>query len=138
MTTFLLDTSVLVELRKPRPQSAVVEWIAFQDHHDVSIAAITAGELQIAIERARRANAPRAEEMEAWLVGLCRSIQVLAADDAVFRIWAQLMERKPTPIATDALIAATALHHDLTIAARDVRRFAPFGVLVANPFGRGR
>lgn len=138
MTTFLLDTSVLVELRKPRPQAAVVEWITSQHHHDVAIAAITAGELQSAIERTRRSKAAAAEEMEAWLAGLCRSIRVLAADDAIFRIWAQLMEHRPTPIAADALIAATALHHDLTIAARDVRRFAAFGVLVANPFGRAR
>jgi predicted nucleic acid-binding protein len=131
---FVLDTNVVSELRKGRPHGAVLEFVAMQSAHDVTIAAVTAGEIQAGIEKTRRTQPAKAEELEQWLIGLCSSITVLPADAAVFRIWAQLMHTRPAHVSNDALIAATALHHGLTVATRNVRDFTPFGVLVTNPF----
>lgn len=135
---FLLDTGIVAELRKPKPHAAAVAWLSALSSSDIAIAAVTAGELQSAIERTRRTNAAKADELDRWLKGLCGEITVLQADDGVFRLWARLATGRPSASYADALIAATALHHDLTVATRHPASFVPFGVLVANPFGRGR
>ena len=135
---FVLDTNVVSELRKPKPHGGVVAWISGQAPDDVSIAAVTAGEIQAGIEKTRRTDTAKAAAIETWLSGLCNSLTVLQADDAIFRLWARLSVGRPAHLFADALIAATALHHGLTVATRNVEDFTPFGVLVANPFGRAR
>lgn len=135
---FLLDTGVVAEFRKPKPQPAAVAWLSALAPDDVAIAAVTVGEIKAAIERTRRTDAARADELDRWLQGLCGEITVLTADGGVFRIWAKLTTGRPATSFADALVAATALHHGLTVATRQPASFLPFGVLVANPFGRSR
>lgn len=135
---FVLDTNIISELRKPRPHGGVSAWVAQQKPDEVAIAAVTAGEIQAGIEKTRRTDSEKAAELETWLDGLVRVIRVIPADDAIFRIWARLMSRRQIELSNDALIAATAIHHELTVATRNVADFTPFGVLVANPFGRAR
>jgi len=135
---YVLDTNVVSELRKPKPHTGVMAWMAEQAPGDVSIASVTAGEIQSGIARTRRNDSAKAAELEAWLDGLCRELTVLPADDAIFRTWARLSVGRQIHLFADALIAATAIHHGLTVATRNVEDFTRFGVLVANPFGRGR
>ena len=135
---FVIDTNIVSELRKPRPHGGVASWMAAQKPDEVAIAAVTAGEIQAGIEKTRRTDTIKASELENWLNGLVRSIRVIPADDDIFRIWARLMVKAQPHLSNDALIAATALHHELTVVTRNVRDFAAFGVLVANPFGRAR
>lgn len=138
LTVFILDTIVVSELRKPRPHGGVTAWMLSQKPDEVAIAAVSAGEIQAGVEKARRSDPVKAAELGAWLDGLMKAIRVLPADDSIFRIWARLMTKAQPHLSNDALIAATALHHELTVATRNVRAFTAFGVLVANPFGRSR
>jgi toxin FitB len=82
----------------------------------------------------REQNAAKAQEIEIWLDEVARSYNVLVVDAAIFRRWGRLMHRRADHHLEDALIAATALVRELTVATRNVDDFKPFGVAMVNPF----
>ncbi len=131
---YLLDTNIISELRKSRPHGAVVAWIKEIPEPALFVAAITIGEIQAGIEITRGRDRVKAEEIETWLNQLVEAQQVIPADAAIFRRWARLMHGRPDHHLEDALIAATALDHDLTIATRNTKDFMSFGVRLVNPF----
>ena len=131
---YLLDTSVISELRKRKPHGAVLAWIQEIPDDALHVSAVTIGEIQAGIEMTREQDEPRAAEIEQWLDELARTRNVIAVSAPIFRRWAQLMHRRADHHLEDALIAATALTHDLTVATRNVRDFKPFGVALLNPF----
>jgi toxin FitB len=134
MTRFLLDTNVVSELRKPKPHGAVIEWIRALRDDQIYLSAVTIGELQRGIERTRRQNAEKAREINRWVDQLEMSNNVLAMDSLCFREWARLMEGKSDHLLEDAMIAATARVHALTVATRNENDFALLGVDRINPF----
>jgi predicted nucleic acid-binding protein len=131
---YLLDTNVVSELRRPRPHGAVLAWIGGLREEQIFLSAVTVGELQIGVERARRSDRAKAEEIERWLDQVAGSFQILSMDAACFREWARLMEGKSDQIPEDAMIAATARVHGLSVATRNERDFGSLGVEVLNPF----
>lgn len=131
---YLLDTNIISELRKPRPHGAVVAWLRAIDDADLHLSAVTLGEIQAGIELTRDQDAAKAAEIEAWLELVAQSYNVLAMDGAVFRRWARLMHRRSGTLYEDAMIAATAAVHQLTVVTRNVADFAAFGVPLLNPF----
>jgi toxin FitB len=131
---YLLDTNVVSELRKPRPNPKVIAWIQDADDPDLHLSAVTIGEIQAGIEVTRTQNPAKAEELETWAGQVADSYNVLAMDAACFRRWAKLMHRQSSTVYEDAMIAATALVHDLTVVTRNVRDFSRFDVPVLNPF----
>ena len=131
---YLLDTNVVSELRRPRPSVAVLDWIAEVPAELLFVSAVTVGEIQAGIEITRAQDLAKAEELEAWLDKIQASYAVLPMDAATFREWARLMHRKSDTITEDAMIAATAIVHRLTVCTRNVRDFAQFGVELQNPF----
>lgn len=131
---YLLDTNIVSEVRKPRPHGGLVEWLRATPEQSLFLSAVTIGEIQAGIEITREQDAAKAAEIEAWLDQLSLSIQILPVDAAVFRRWAQLMHRRADHHLEDALIAATALLHGLTVVTRNTRDFTPFGVDLLNPF----
>jgi len=131
---YLLDTNVVSELRKPRPNPKVIAWIQDADDPDLHLSAVTIGEIQAGIEATRTQNSAKAEELEAWAGQVADSYNVLAMDAACFRRWAKLMHRQSSTVYEDAMIAATALVHDLTVVTRNVRDFSRFDVPILNPF----
>lgn len=136
---YLLDPNVVSELRRPRPHGGVVAWLEGVPDEQLHISAVTLGELQAGVEITREQDAAKAEEIEAWIDQVERVSNVLPVDGATFQVWARLMHRRSDKLIEDALIAATALVHNLTVVTRNVRDFEPLGVKTLNPFtSRGR
>jgi predicted nucleic acid-binding protein len=131
---YLLDTNVVSELRRPRPHGAVLAWIADVPADRLLLSAVTVGEIQAGIEVTREQDRQKAEALETWLDEIVATFSVLPMDAAVFREWARLKHRKSDSLLEDAMIAATAIVHGLTVATRNVRDFEGFGVLLLNPF----
>jgi toxin FitB len=134
MTKYLLDTNVVSELRKPRPHGGVIAWLNDQQDEQLFLSAVTMGELQAGIERTRRQDPAKANEIELWADQLAASYQILAMDTACFREWGRLMDRSPDELVEDAMIAATARVHDLVVATRNEGDFRQFRIRILNPF----
>ena len=131
---YLLDTNVVSELRRPRPQRAVLRWIADVPADQLYLSAVTIGEIQAGIELTRAQDIAKTEELEAWLGKVLMSYSVLPMAAAAFREWARLMHRRSDTLIEDAMIAATAKVHGLTVVTRNVRDFSQLGVAVRDPF----
>lgn len=131
---YLLDTNVVSELRRPKPHKAVLKWIDDVPADQLFLSAATIGEIQAGIEITREQDAAKAEELEAWLDRVVSAYGVLPMDAAAFREWARLIHRKSDTLIEDAMIAATAMVHGLTVVTRNERDFRDFDVGVINPF----
>ena len=131
---FLLDTNVVSELRRRRPHLGVLSWIRRVSPDRLHLSAVTVGEIQAGIEITRERDAAKAAELEAWLDDVLASYSVLSMDAAAFRTWAKLMHRRSETQMQDAMIAAVAIVHRMTVVTRNVRDFQPFGVRTLDPF----
>ena len=129
---FLIDTNVVSELRRPRPHRAVVDWINGIADYELYLSVVTLAEIQVGIEMTRDQDASKASEIENWLDQVSRTYNVLPMDAQTFRLWAKLMHRQSDTVYEDAMIAATAIVHQLTVMTRNVRDFERFQVSMFN------
>ena len=139
MTAWLLDTNVLSEIRKRRPHRKVVAFVAGQPLDLLYISTVTLAEIRFGIELVTDAN--RRAELHAWLTHKVRPLfaqRVLDISEDVLLKWRLLVEegRKSgqTFSQPDLFIAATALHHGMTVVSRDAREYERAGVPVLNPW----
>lgn len=131
---YLLDTNVVSELRRPRPHAGVLAWFAAVDDPQLHVSVVTLAEIQAGIEITREQDTAKAAEIEIWLDRVSASYNVLPMDAPTFRLWARLMHRRSDTVYEDAMIAATAKVHDLTVVTRNVADFELFGVRWLDPF----
>jgi predicted nucleic acid-binding protein len=137
---WLLDTNILSEIRKPRPEPKVVNFVSSTPLDELYISAVTLAELRFGIDLLIHGSAQRAN-LSHWLTNTIRPMfndRVLpVTEDIMFR-WRVLMEegRKSghTFSQPDLIIAATALQHGLTVVTRDRSDFDRVRVLVVNPW----
>lgn len=130
---YLLDTNVVSELRKPKPHGAVLQWIEQVADVELHISSVTIGKIQAGIEITREQDQAKGDELERWLEQVSATFNVVAMDATTFREWARLMHRASDTLYEDAMIAATARVHKLTVVTRNVADFKQFGVTVLNP-----
>ena len=138
MTGYLLDTNVILEVRKPRPHGAVLEWIASLSPGAICIPAVALFELQAGVELTRRQDEGKAREIEKWIDSLSSLDNILPMTHECFRVCARLMDGKSGDLFADAMIAATASVNRLTVATRNVRDYRHFSVPTLNPFTHRR
>ncbi|MGA7246008.1 MAG: type II toxin-antitoxin system VapC family toxin [Terracidiphilus sp.] len=134
MTGYLIDTNVISEARKKKPYGGVLAWLESLEVGQGFFSAVTFGEIQKGIEITRQLDPAKANEIEVWAGNLERASQVLAMDAACFREYARLIRGHSSVLSEDAMIAATARVHGLTVATRNERDFVHFSVTVFNPF----
>jgi predicted nucleic acid-binding protein len=126
--SFLLDTNVVSESTKPRPNPGVVAWLAAVDEDDVFLSVITLTELRYGVERL--AQGRRRKQLDRWLqqdLPLRFEGRILPIDALVADTCGKLVARTESlgrPIEVrDAFIAATAQVHQLTLVTRNVSHF---------------
>jgi predicted nucleic acid-binding protein len=135
---FLLDTNVASEMVKPRPNPQVVDWIAKADESLLYFSVITLGEIRKGI--ASRLDPGRRVQLENWLSTLFNrfSGRILPIDLAIADRWGHLagncMAKGRTLPVIDGLLAATALHHDLTFVTRNGMDVEETGVETLDPW----
>lgn len=139
MTGWLLDTNILSELRRQRPEPKVLAFVAAQPLEQLYVSAVTLAEIRFGIELLADAN--RRAELNDWLTHTVRPMFEQRAlpitEDVMFK-WRLLVEegRKAghTFSQPDLIIAATGLHHGLTIVSRDTADFLKARAAVFNPW----
>ena len=136
---WLLDTNVLSELRRPRPEPRVVAFVADRPLEQLFVSAVTLAEIRFGIELLAEPN--RRAELNEWLTHKVRPMfehRVLQITEDIMLKWRLLVEagRKTGHVFSqpDLLIAATAIQHDLTVVTRDRSDFDKAGVPVLNPW----
>lgn len=139
MTGWLLDTNVLSELRRSRPEKKVVAFVEGQALDRLHVSAVTLAEIRFGIELL--ADATRRAELNDWLTHKIRPMfeqRILDVSEDVILKWWMLVEagRKGghTYSQPDLFIAATAMHHGLTVVTRDTREYERARVPVLNPW----
>jgi predicted nucleic acid-binding protein len=133
--SFLLDTNVLAEVRKPRPHAAVIAWFEGVTATQLFLSVLAVGEIQQGVERLRARDPRRAAAFEGWLRRLRTDFadRVLPVTEAIAVEWGRLNARATLPV-IDGLMAATARVHGLTVVTRNAVDFRRSGVPVLDPF----
>ena len=139
MTGWLLDTNVLSELRRPRPDRTVVAFLDAQPLDQLYVSTVSFAEIRFGIEAVN--DARRRAELNEWLTHRLRPLfqqRVLAVTEDIMLTWRLLVEKGRKTGYTfsqpDLIIAATALHHGLTIVSRDTRDYERARAPVHNPW----
>ena len=137
--SFLLDTNVVSEWRKPLPDPGATRWLQDFDESQLFISVVTIAEIRHGIER--MAQSLRRRQLDLWLSEELISRfgeRILPVDLAVAGTWGRVVARTQAQRRSiepmDAFIAATAERHDLTLVTRNVRDFDFLGIRIVNPW----
>jgi predicted nucleic acid-binding protein len=136
---FLLDTNIVSELIKPKPDTKVAAWIEATEETLFRLSVLTLGEIRKGIDSL--SDRSRRSSLESWLnydLMVRFANRILEVDQGVADRWGRIAAkaiaaRHPLPV-IDGLLAATALHHNLTLVTRNTKDVAATGVPVFNPW----
>ncbi len=136
--SYLLDTNVVSETERKRPDSKVVEWLDLVDSGNVYLSALTIGEIKKGVSKL--ASGKRKAHIQNWLEDVRRhfGVRILPLTEPTFLVWGKMMaefeKRGIVRPALDSLLEATALEHDLILVTRNVRNFQRSSVTILNPW----
>ena len=137
--SWLLDTNILSELRRPRPEVRVLDFVAACPLNQLYVSTVTLAEIRYGIECVE--EAARRTELNEWLRATVRPMfahRVLEISEDVMLRWRVLVDqgRKTghTFSQPDLIIAATAFEHDLTLVTRNLRDFSGLDLMLFNPW----
>ena len=139
MSGYLLDTNVVSELIRVRPESKVVSWFQATSEELLHLSVLTIGEIRKGIDSLPRSN--KRALLESWLANdlvLRFAGRILEVNLDIAERWGLISARAKTagtPLAViDGLMAATALHHNLTLVTRNTKDVRMVGINVLNPW----
>ncbi len=139
MSGFLLDTNVISELIRPKPEPKVTKWIDATEEELLFLSVLTLGEIRKGVVLLPRSA--RRTTLEAWLssdLPLRFSGRILSIDQETADRWGRLSglagARRANVTVIDGLLGATATQHDLTFVTRNTKDVATTGVSVFNPW----
>lgn len=137
----LLDTNVLSEVTKPRPEGRILEWLDGLDEDRSFISVVSIAEIRRGV--ALMGNGRKRDALVEWLASdLPERFEhrVIPAEERVALAWGDLMgdaKRNGRGMSSmDGLIAATAIAHDLTLATRNIKDFEGFGIDLIDPWSK--
>lgn len=137
MAGFLLDTNVLSEIRKGsrRARPEVWKWWLGMQGQELFLSVMTLGEIRKGIDRLGARDALQTLVLERWLGEVKNEFQqrLIEVTPDIAEWWGRMQAIRSLPD-VDALLAASALHHDLTLVTRNEADFAGLGIRVFNPF----
>jgi len=134
--SYLLDTNVVSEIRKPNRDAAVSTWFADVESREIFLSVLVVGEIRQGIDRLRRRrDRKQADVIEKWLLQLKDdfSERLLPVSLRVAERWGRLNATRPLPV-VDGLLAATAIEYELTLVTRESRAFADSGARLLDPW----
>ena len=139
MSGFLIDTNCISELVAPRPEQRVLDWMDATDESLLYLSVLTVGEIRKGLARLHQGR--RRTQLETWLdvdLQVRFAGRIVPIDSGVADRWgwimAQAKDRGKTLPVIDSLLAATALHHNLTVVSRNIGDFVETQVPVLNPW----
>ncbi len=138
MTGYLLDTSVISETRRSRPDAGVIAFLSAADAEGLFLSVLTLGELRKGVALKGRTDLVASRGLAIWVEGIATNFadRVLPIDTAIALRWGELSAVGNPPV-IDMLIAATALSRDLTLVTRNTEDFQSSGALLLDPWRAG-
>ena len=132
---FLLDTNVISEPRRKRPDRHVVSWLRRTEFRSLHISVLTMGELMQGVVRLARRDAAQATALGRWLdeVRANYADRIIPIDIEIAQAWGRLNASRPLP-PIDGFLVATALVRGMTFVTRDTQSIADTGVVTVDPW----
>lgn len=132
---YLLDTNVLSETRKKKPDAGVISFLEGAEAAALYISVLTLGELRKGVFAKKREDPAAAKSLATWVEGfeLTFADRILGIDAATARLWGDWSGERPRPV-VDTLLAATAVLHELTLVTRNIRHVRGIPVKLLNPW----
>ncbi|CAN5750060.1 type II toxin-antitoxin system VapC family toxin [soil metagenome] len=133
--SYLLDTNVISEVRKPKGNASVKTWISSVDSEELHLSVLVIGEIRRGIELLQRTDRTQADTYEIWLRTLTSNYdgRILPITQRIASEWGRINVPDYAPI-VDGLMATTAKVHNMTFVSRNIADVERSGVRLLNPF----
>jgi len=136
---YLLDTNVLSETRKKRPDELVLAFLAKANPTALYLSCLSIGELKKGVALKMKSDPLAAKAIACWVDGLETNFaeRILGVDTASAKLWGEWSAQRPRPV-VDTLLAATAVAHDLVLVTRNESDVQDLPVKLLNPLLKAR